>query len=459
MSLRRVSLILVGSLLATAGMMGATTSAQAKTLVGVHCSKAGAKVGDGPGRTVVCKKIEKKTVWQLLKMSSSHVQPVPSKNTPTPTPTPTPSTVENANPNEGLRVDLLFAQSRIYSEHGTPKFTYSPIDINSIGSIMPMGFTGSRIAPADSIFDPSFDPAEGANQTAHTLPADHGGPHFKNFEDNVNFHPTFAVADGTLVAVQYDQGWMDPHPGTTQRLDSYALFFQYTKNFFLLIVHFTQLEPNLLKQIGSLDSGTEKLTDIPVKGGQLLGMTGGTTNLGGFDFKVYDMDSKANTCMQSPTTEGSAHSVDPYQFFVEPLRSQLYAKLPLRPEPRAGQWCYNIAGKLVGNWHFYYHGTLETYQPGLGFFYDVYDPSKILIGDTQTGRVYTINGNAPDPATIDVNSGLIKYALTDHDPRNSDTGVMLVQMTDTAKIKMEFFPNASADQVTGFTSGAQQLYR
>jgi hypothetical protein len=483
----------------------------------------GVKVEDGPGRTVVCKKIGKKTVWQLLIMSSTQVQQVPSKSTPSTTPTPTPTEVaggsqqaatpkiggpcysngqfmgdgagkvlycvmsgnklvwepmaerlgcgggsqgatapsagKNANPNACLDVSQLYSQSNIYSKHGTVKFTNSPIDLNSIGFIEPIGFTGSRIAPADSIFDPAFNPETGSNSGRHTLPSDHGGPHFKNFEDNVNFHPTFAVADGTIVAVLYQRGWEDPHPGTTQRLDSYGLIFQYTKNFFLLSNHFTQLEPTLLKQIGSLNGLSEKLTDIPVKGGQLLGMTGGATNIGGFDFSVQDMDSKALPCTISPTMDFRAHSVDPYQFFVEPLRSQLYAKLPPRPEPRAGQWCYNIAGKLVGNWHFYYHGTVETYEAGLGFFYDVFDPSKILIGDTQTGRVYTVNGNAPDPATIDVNSGLIKYALTDHDSRNTDTGVMLVQMTDTAKIKMELFPGASADQVTGFTSAAQQLYR
>jgi hypothetical protein len=470
MSLRRFSLILVGSLLATAVMMGATTSAQAKTLVGTQCTKLGARGGDGPGRTVVCRKIGKKTIWQLLILSNSHPKPGSTIRTNSPTPTPTesgggsqgttaPRAVKNANPNEGLHSYELFSMSRIYSKHGTPKFTSSPIDLNSIGFISPMGFTQSRMAPADSIFDPNFDPAIGANPTTHVLPADHGGLSFKNFEDNINFHPTFAVADGTIVAVMYQQGDFDPHPGTTQRLDSYSLIFQYTKNFFLQINHFTQLEPNLLKQIGSSKGLTEKITDIPVKDGQLLGMTGGTTNLGGFDFMVYDMDSKALSCSQSPIDQ-HAHSVDPYQFFVEPLRSQLYAKLPPRPEPRAGQWCYNIKEKLVGNWFFYYHGTVKTYQPGLGFFYDVSDPSKILIGDSQTGRDYTINGNAPDPATIDVNSGLIKYALTDDDPRNSGVaGVMLVQMTDKAKIKMEFFPNASADQVTGFTSGAQQLYR
>jgi hypothetical protein len=517
---RRVSLILVGSLLTTVVMTMVTTSAQAKTLVGVNCSKVGVKVGDGPGRTVVCKKIGKKTVWQLLIMSSTQVQQVPSKRTPSTTPTPTPTEVagvltkkvgapcyengkiwsddagkvlyckwsgnslvwayeqpeqsgagggsqgakapsagKNANPNLGLHWFELFSQSRIYSKHGKPKFTYSPMDVNSIGSITPIGFTGSRLAPADSIFDPTFDPAIGAT-FSHTLPSDHGGVGFKNFEDHVNFHPTFAVADGTIAAVIYQQGWGDPHPGTTQRLDSYSFVFQYSKNFFLMINHLTQLEPTLLKQIGSLEGLPEKITDIPVKAGQLLGMTGGTTNIGGFDFVVYDMDSKALSCTLSPTTDRNAHSVDPYQFFVEPLRSQLYAKLPPRPEPRAGQWCYNIAGKLVGNWFFYYHGTVKTDEPGLGFFYDVNDPSIILIGDAQTGRVYTVNGNAPDPATIDVNSGLIKYALTDDDPRNSGvTGVMLVQMTDKAKIKMEFFPNASADQVTGFTSGAQQLYR
>ena len=411
--------------------------------IGGVCYANGKMLGDGAGKALYCKWSGNGLVW-------AYVQPEQSG---------TPSAGKNANPNLGLHWYELFSQSRIYSKHGTPKFTYSPIDLNSIGSIKPIGFTGSRIAPADSIFDPAFDPAIGASPSHH-LPADHGYINFKNQEDNINYHPTFAVADGTLVGLEYQQGDFDPHPGTTQRLDSYGLIFQYSKNFFLLINHLTQLEPTLLKQIGSLEGLPEKIVDIPVKAGQLLGMTGGVANLGGFDFSVHDMDSKALSCTFSPTTDFRAHSVDPYQFFVEPLRSQFYAKLPLRPEPRAGQWCYDIAGKLVGNWFFYYHGTVKTFEPGLGFFYDAYDPSKILIGDMQTGRVYTINGNAPDPATIDVNSGLIKYALTDDDPRNSGvTGVMLVQMTDKAKIKMEFFPNASPDQVTGFTSKAQQLWR
>lgn len=411
-------------------------------------------MGDGAGKVLFCVKSGNKLVWSAQKAKQSGSGGGSQGTT-------LPNLLINI---QGIQI---YSQNSVYSKHGTPKFTSSLIDLNSIGGITPIGFINSRIAPADSIFDPAFDPAIGASHN-HILPSEHGELVFKSVEDQINYHPTFSVADGTLVAVVHQLGWTTPHPGTTQRLDSYGLIFQYTKNFFLLINHFTQLEPHLLKQIGSLkgltentgDKGlTDKITDIPVKAGQLLGMTGGTTNLGAFDFSAYDMDSKALTCNQLPTTEGSAHSVDPYQFFVEPLRSQFYAKLPPRPEPRAGQWCYNIAGKLVGNWFFYYHGTIKTFEPGLGFFYDVSDPSIILIGDAQTGRVYTINGNAPDPATIDVNSGLIKYALTDHDPRNSDTGVMLVQMTDKAKIKMEFFPNASADQVTGFTSKAQQLYR
>lgn len=445
------TLTLFSAVLFLASLIPALSQA-ATPKIGGPCYSNGQSMGVGAGKVLNCVKSGNKLVWEPMAKQlgcggGSQGATAPSAG-------------KNANPNACLHWYELFSQSRIYSKHGTVKFTSSPIDLNSIGGITPIGFTASRIAPADSIFDPSFDPAIGSNQGVHTLPADHSEPRFKNVEDQINYHPTFAVADGTLVGLEYQRGWNNPHPGTTQRLDSYGLIFQYTKNFFLLINHFTQLEPNLLKQIGSLKGLTEKITDIPVKAGQLLGMTGGTANLGAFDFSVHDMDSKALSCTLSPTTDFRAHSVDPYQFFVEPLQSQLYAKLPPRPEPRAGQWCYNIAGKLVGNWFFYYHGTVKTSQPGLGFFYDVSDPSKILIGDTQTGRVYTINGNAPNPATIGVNSGLIKYALTDDDSRNSGVaGVMLVQMTDKAKIKMEFFPNASADQVTGFTSKAQQLYR
>ena len=168
--------------------------------------------------------------------------------------------------------------------------------------------------------------------------------------------------------------------------------------------------------------------------------------------------------------------------------------LPDRPEPRIGQFCYDIDGKLVGNWFRSKppikkdeNGDVYIYEDAdlLGFFYYNYDPSRLRIGYGATGLVYAVIGNAPDPATIDISSGLVKYEVTedytydadivnlqnmldsnttDEDKKDSirqelqnllNSGdTLLVQMVEARKIKVEFFPGKSPAEVNGFTDQA-----
>jgi len=78
--------VMLSATLAFAGLLA--PAAQAATLVGKPCKKAGVTQGDGPGRTVICTKITKgkkkgKLVWKLVKGGGGQPGPTPS---PTPDP-------------------------------------------------------------------------------------------------------------------------------------------------------------------------------------------------------------------------------------------------------------------------------------------------------------------------------------------------------------------------------------
>jgi hypothetical protein len=189
--------------------------------------------------------------------------------------------------------------------------------------------------------------------------------------------------------------------------------------------------------------------------------------------------------------ERSQHTVAPLDYIAEPGRSLLYAMLPDRPEPRIGQFAYDIDGKLIGNWFRVKAPVKENvyeYEDSdlLGFFYYNYDPSRLRIGYGPTGLVCAVIGNAPDPATIDISSGPVKYELTEtydyentianyqkmlesnteaeskkeyirqqiQQLLNSPRDTMMVQMVEAGKIKVEFFPGKSAVEVNGFTDAA-----
>ncbi len=114
----------------------------------------------------------------------------------------------------------------------------------------------------------------------------------------------------------------------------------------------------------------------------------------------------------------------------------------------------------------------------LSIVYDHLDPTQIRfsIGDYNGKPAqFGVAGNTPDPATVDKNSGLVKYELVSYAYSGSDSipwdqqtpikniqgknqtqiqGVVLVQMQEDRKIKFESFPGKRADQVSGFSEKA-----
>ena len=109
--------------------------------------------------------------------------------------------------------------------------------------------------------------------------------------------------------------------------------------------------------------------------------------------------------------------------------------------------------------------------------YDSIDPDHIIVsfGDfNDEERQFGVSSNAPDPAEVSVATGLVMYELTSYDYYNgaevwdrstliqglkvqnydSVQGVVLFQLIEDRRLKVEIFPGQTAQTVTAFTENA-----
>ncbi|MBM3333397.1 hypothetical protein FJY63_01930 [Candidatus Sumerlaeota bacterium] len=172
------------------------------------------------------------------------------------------------------------------------------------------------------------------------------------------------------------------------------------------------------------------------------------------------------------------HVVDPFDYFDEPLKSRLLALNVRKVKPYFGKIDYDVDGRLIGNWFRQGSGGYpgdrndpRGYWMGhLAFAYHHVVPTQVIIsiGDFN-GRPgqFAAKGNGPDPANVSAENGVVKYELL-YAPFNSNgerielpsemsgaQGVLLVQLVEDRKLKVEAFPGRSAAEVGGFTQAAQ----
>ncbi|MDA1280834.1 MAG: hypothetical protein O3B95_12505 [Chloroflexi bacterium] len=129
------------------------------------------------------------------------------------------------------------------------------------------------------------------------------------------------------------------------------------------------------------------------------------------------------------------HTVDPFPYFPEDIRTSLLSKMLRQAEPRAGKIDYDVDGTLSGNW--FQQGTAgyggvepSKYWDGhLAIVPDALDPSQWRFsignfsGELGNARQFGIQGNSPDPLSVTAESGLIKYELSysSHFARNDES--------------------------------------
>lgn len=341
------------------------------------------------------------------------------------------------------------------SGKGTVEFTSPPRRIEDVELIEPIGLMIG----------------------GHVTPIDHGyyyPPGWKPEDDPKEFRDVLAPADGTITSI----GLVGNRPG------DYRLEIYHTCTFYTIYIHVKELSARIVEEAGAITS-TNKPVEISVEAGEVIGRANS------FDFSVHNSEVMLEGFIVPEHYAGEPwkiHTVDMFNHFVEPIKSQLLEKNIRQIEPRGGKIDYDIDGKLVGSWFVentngYVGATNKIgsyWSTHLAFAYDGIDPRQIIvsIGDfSGEAKQFAVKGNSPDPADVSVSTGQVKYELVQIDYIVEGTGAnwnragfakgikatgtggvegaVLVQMVGDRKIKVEAFPGKSASEVSGFTSAAK----
>ena len=392
----------------------------------------------------------------------------PPKSTATPTPTTTPAM-------ESQHDDQLFGEYPC-SEDGTLIFTSAIFPLHLITEILPMG---------------KMNPNSG-----HVIPTDHLYIHRDvPLEEDDDY--VVAPADGSIVEIQrFSQNrHLDRDNPLSPMVPDYRLIFMHSCTMFTIFIHLGELAPAVAEKVGQIPlngrwASSSSSKPIEVKAGEPIAKYG-ATNL---DWSVHDADTTLSGFVVPEHYEREPwkiHTVDPFQFYSEPIKSDLLSKVPRTVEPRAGKIDYDIEGTIVGNW--FMDGTVdysgnvppasEYWQGHLSIVYGFIDPTQIHISiGFDTGITndlcpicqgsYGVRGNRPDPATVGPDYGIVKYELMsrkDEGPPgggwmikdqvgDTSLGTFLVQHMGDRTIRVEVVPEKVPDEISGF-SDASLLYR
>ena len=407
-----------------------------------------------------------------------------------PAASPTPSRVGSADPAPGPQFRWTGPAE---CQGGDVTYTSPPVRLEDISIIEPMGkLHGGHVTPTDHTYIRHTQMAEfeehryavraGQDPQPWVSPAD-----------------VLSPADGYITDIQAFPFGPPPY-GFTGVLEDYRIEIWHTCTVATVYIHLGGLAPEIMEATGGIPGGTSWSPSgpggksIPVKAGQVIGKVGGQ----GIDYSVHDNRVTLGGFVVPAHYQGEAwkiHTVDPYAYFTEPLRSQMLAKSPRTAEPRGGRIDYDIDGRLVGNWFLegtvdYSGGSTPTfcgnrpcpYSTGhLAIAYDHMDPGQIrasIGADVGIGEelcrvcdsVYGVLGNSPDPAEISLRSGVVKYGLlarqhtgeyrvATSNVESQVLGTFLVEMVDQRTIKMEVVAGSHPDQVDGFSQAAKIYHR
>lgn len=325
---------------------------------------------------------------------------------------------------------------------GTASLVVSPMRPKDIGMIIPMGaMVGSHVTPIDHMY---FSPAV--------------------FNSRPDTYGVYADADGVIEGISAEPSNPD------NKYPKIRLTIFHTCDFYSIYNLLTSLSPKILGITGPLGPGDSYQKPIRVQAGDLLGKIGGQT----LDLSVNDGKGILPGFLVPEHYIGEAwkiHTVDPFDYFAEPVKSELLAKDLRQVAPRGGKIDYDIDGRLVGNWFVEGSGGYpaqyvpDAYKNHASFVYDDIDPAHIIVSFGNFGGAptqFSVENNSPDPKDISVSSGVVKYKLVDteyvlgngnlwdrftyaNDVRaiggSYVKGVALVQMISDRRLKLELFPN------------------
>jgi len=338
-------------------------------------------------------------------------------------------------------------------ENGFIIFDYPPFDLDKVAFILPMGgTTGGHVTPIDHQYYISYD--------------------FAKDDDAVVDIDVYSPGDGVVTEIQH----MSVAAGDTpMAVDDFRIIIQHTSTISSYYIHIDELSD----KIAAVDPGLGEYAyvNVEVSAGEIIGRYGGSV-----DYNIVDDDVVLPFVnLDSYTNEPwKLHCPDPFDYFNESIKELMYEKCVRTQDPVGGKICYDVDGKLVGTW--FEEGTngyggvdLDRYWAGhLSIVYDSIDHDAIIVSIgtfIDTAEQFAVKTNSPDPSDVSVETGLVKYELvdfeyysngsiwnrnsyaTDLEIKNSQDlqGVILLELIEDRKLKVETFPGKAGDEVTGFT--------
>ena len=317
-------------------------------------------------------------------------------------------------------------------------------------------------------------------------PTDHLYVHWSQPAAGVTEY-VLAPADGQIVEIGRFPSDASPRFDSSITIPDYRMVLMHSCSFFTIFIHLGELAPDIIKQTGPISLGSQwfstRTGPIDVKAGDPLSKINGSD---GLDWSVHDADVTLSGFI-APEHYGEVwkiHTVDPFQFFDEPLKSELLSKAVRKVEPQAGKIDYDVEDTISGNW--FQDGSDgyrslegsggEYWKTHLTIAYGWIEPTMIRISigfDTEIDDdkycnvcfgAYGVRDNQPDPATIGPEEGLIKYELMSRTGPNHEQigttslGTFLVQHLGDRTIQVEVIEGKAPDDVADF-SDASLIFR
>ena len=189
------------------------------------------------------------------------------------------------------------------ADKGPVRLATFPLRLEDIATIIPMGMTVS----------------------GHVTPSDHLYLMPKESPDRARQYDVVAVADGNVVNIQWRPKG-NPDPTVHDREVDLKVIVEHSPTCWSYVDHLTQLDPAVSKQIDpAIKPGQPVSVRIPVKAGQPIGKVGLQT----FDFALVDAATTRKGFVVAERfldrDPWKMHTVDPFDYVEEPLKSQLLA--------------------------------------------------------------------------------------------------------------------------------------
>ena len=283
---------------------------------------------------------------------------------------------------------------------GSLAFTFAPIDTAVIQYIVPLGNMGPW---------------------AHTFPTDHA--YIYHHLGAGSFAPVLVVApaSGTI---------SNTYPGTSGQSKAWI---KVNSRYSYYIDH--------VILAGGLAVGSK------IEAGATLGVSDGIA----LDFAVTDQLTTQGFITPARYGLDSIYAQSPFPFFVEPIRSALYAKVQRVGGDLDGKINFDVAGTLSGNWFDESlpiagstSNDITVGQRQIAFARDVRFPDRLRVsvgGFGMTG-LYGVPPGSPDFTAITPALGQVVYRLLNTGepggPAGTDPlGLLLVQLIDGGHLRVE----------------------